>query len=442
MLENEGVALRAIRWSEIFPWLSLAKCFRLAVSLRLVTFGAAAVLLTLLGWWEIAGVFSHQTAVESKDGQTMAVPNSSWTGAFQGQSVWQVIDHAVPSAPAQILSGIPDATTPDAPGLKIHVAGPLFHTWAVLSGPAWRILSIRSPALDETMTARDFFSLLISALWSVMVWAYFGAAICRVAAVQLATGEQVGWGAALRFARAKWLAYFSSPLLPMLGVALIVAPILVLGVLMKGDFLAAVAAVIWPVVLAGGFVMTILVAGVLLGWPLMWATISVEGTDSFDALNRTYSYVFQRPLRYLFYAIVASLVGWLGWIVVETFAASVIGLASWAASWGAGAARMQELTAGSGAHAATAIIAFWAGWVKLLAIGYSFSYFGVASTGIYYLLRRDVDARETDEVFLDDDTSEQKFGLPKREKDSAGAPEVSEDAAAKDGSADGKEKGD
>ena len=54
MLENEGVALRAIRWSEIFPWLSIAKSFRLAATLRLMTFGAAAVLLTLLGWWGIA----------------------------------------------------------------------------------------------------------------------------------------------------------------------------------------------------------------------------------------------------------------------------------------------------------------------------------------------------------------------------------------------------
>ena len=59
MLENEGVALRAIRWSEIFPWLSIAKSFRLAVTLRLLTFGAAAVLLTLVGWWAIAGIFSH-----------------------------------------------------------------------------------------------------------------------------------------------------------------------------------------------------------------------------------------------------------------------------------------------------------------------------------------------------------------------------------------------
>ena len=71
--------------------------------------------------------------------------------------------------------------------------------------------------------------------------------------------------------------------------------------------------------------------------------------------------------------------------------------------------------------------------MKLLAIGYSFAYFGVASTAIYYLLRRDVDARETDEVFLDADASEEKFGLPKLQKDAAGAPEIVENAAARIG---------
>jgi hypothetical protein len=78
--------------------------------------------------------------------------------------------------------------------------------------------------------------------------------------------------------------------------------------------------------------------------------------------------------------------------------------------------------------------------VKLLAVGYSFSYFGVASTAIYYQLRRDVDARETDEVFLDADSSEEKFGLPKLEKDAAGAPEIAEGPAAELESADGKAK--
>jgi len=31
--------------------------------------------------------------------------------------------------------------------------------------------------------------------------------------------------------------------------------------------------------------------------------------DSFDALSRSYAYVFQRPLHYLFYALVAAVFG-------------------------------------------------------------------------------------------------------------------------------------
>jgi hypothetical protein len=407
MVDQEGVALRSIQWCEVFPWLNLAKCFRLAISVRLLVFGAAAVLLTLVGWRGIAGMFA-------KDGEIQG----SWASQFGNESAWEVIDGSVPNQP------FAQAGHPDLKSLEVEVgkSSPMFKTWTMLNWPVRRVLTI-----DQT-TLRDFIGSLFSALWSLAVWSFFGAAISRVAAVQLATGEYLGWGAALRWARSKWLAYFSAPVLPMLGAAIVVLPILLLGFLMKTDFLAALGGLIWPLVLAGGFAITLLVVGVVFGWPLMWGTISVEGTDSFDALNRTYSYVYQKPLRYFLYWVVAAIIGWLGWFVVVNFAAGVIWFSSWAASWGTGTVRMHELAAGTGV--AAWLIGFWNGWVKLIAMGYSFSYFGVASTAIYYLLRRDIDARETDEVFLDAEASEQKFGLPKLQKDAAGAPEISENLPA------------
>ena len=66
------------------------------------------------------------------------------------------------------------------------------------------------------------------------------------------------------------------------------------------------------------------------------------------------------------------------------------------------------------------LIRFWAGCVKLLAVGYLFSYFWTAATAIYFLLRRDVDATEMDEVFLDADQSEPSPELPIIGKDPAG----------------------
>ena len=75
----------------------------------------------------------------------------------------------------------------------------------------------------------------------------------------------------------------------------------------------------------------------------MWPTVSAEGTDSFDALSRSYSYTYQRPVNYLFYAAVAGVLGMLAWVVVLIFAKGVITYSYWAASWGAGGARMTEI---------------------------------------------------------------------------------------------------
>ncbi len=438
MLEKEGVALKAIRWSEIFPWLSIGKSFRLAIGPRPLVFGAAALLLTLGGWYTIAYIFRHDDVL-----------NDSWREAFGEEKVWEVIDHGVPNQPFAVDRGfsVPNQAADEEPmsaamnklgdtsGLTFYRTTPLSSAWYTLSRPMLRLFSIGSPASAQPMTAGDFCAVVLSSLWALVIWAYFGAAISRIAAVELAVGERVGWGASLRWARNKWLAYFASPVVPMVGVTLIALPIVLLGLLMKWNFFVAIAGAVWPLVLFAAFFMTLLLVGVLLGWPLMWATISVEGSDSFDALSRTYAYVFQKPLRYAAYIAIAVIVGWVGWIVVENFAAAVIWLASWAAGWGAGPARMDALSLKTGAdgswvaNGGVSLIAFWNGCVKLLALGYVFSYFGVSSTAVYYQLRRDVDARETDEVFLDADESEQGFGLPKIQKDAAGAPEVAATAS-------------
>ena len=427
MLENEGVALKAIRWSEIFPWLAIGKSLRLAVSPRLLVFGAAALLLTLAGWFAIAAVFRHDIPL-----------NDSWCDAFANRNVWQVIDGGVPNrpltihawpfvayeaqgpekwlVPPSVLEGTPNAPPVPLPGARY-----------TLSRPVLQLFSLVVPSSDRPLSATDFLAVLLSCFWSLAVWAYFGAAISRVAAVELAVGERVGWGASLRWVLRKWPAYFAAPLLPMIGVAIAAAPIVVLGLLMKLDFFVAVAGLIWPLALAAGLVMTLLLVGVLLGWPLMWATISVEGTDSFDAISRSYAYVLQRPFRYLTYVVIAVIVGWAGWIVVENIAAAVIWLAAWAASWGIGnqpGSFPHNLDTSSLGHFGAVLIAFWNGCVKLLALGYLFSYFGVATTAVYYQIRRDVDARETDEVFLDADQSERGFGLPRIQKDAAVRTEI------------------
>ena len=83
-----------------------------------------------------------------------------------------------------------------------------------------------------------------------------------------------------------------------------------------------------------GLLMAILLLGALVGWPLMWATVSVEGTDAFDALSRSYAYTYQRPLRLLWYVVFATILAAVSMFVVKLFAASAISLGSWSIRWG------------------------------------------------------------------------------------------------------------
>jgi hypothetical protein len=398
MSDREGVTLCSIRWSEVFPWQCTLRSFRLAVTLRMLVLGAAGLLLTLLGWAFLGWLFSASDEA-----------GELWKSQFGAASAWGVIDEAIPTSHAPPI--LLDPKTRD----------PFFGSWVELSRPVWHIFAARNMSLAALLCC------ILSALWSLAVWAFFGGAISRIAAVQLATEEQVGWGAALRWAGSKWLAYFGAPLFPLAGVALAVLPLAVIGLVMRwgpGLFLLGL---FWPLALVGGLVMALLLIGLGFGWPLMWATISVEGTDTFDALSRAYAYVFQRPLRYLFYALVAAVLGLLGWLLVANFAAAVVWLSLWAASWGMGAERLEKILGGEldgAGGAGVALMTFWAGWIKWLALGYIYAYFWTASTVIYYLLRRDVDATEMDEVFLDADQSEKQFNLPPLATDAAGAPEA------------------
>ncbi len=420
MSENNRDTLRRVAWSEICPWLVIFRTFRVAIGLRILVLAAVAIVLTLTGWSLLGSLFSVDESM------------SRWMRPGDGRPS-RAIDQAVPDRPT--LRDVPNRLKADplAP-TAWQALDPYFGSWVQLSQP---LLEVGRGGATLPKLA----CLLLCGLWAVAVWAFFGGAITRVAAVQLASDERVGWTAALRHARSKWLSYFAAPLLPLIGAALcallIVVPVVVLVFLpywlLNTNVGVLLAALLWPLFLLAGLVMAMLLLGLIFGWPLMWSTISAEGTDSFDALSRSYAYVFGRPLHYLFYAVVAAGLGALGWLLVSNFAAAVVWLTYWAA--GLGECEAEQIravidgskTLGPIGNAGAWLIYLFAGCVKLLAVGFIYGYFWTASTAIYFLLRRDVDATEMDEVFLDEDASEPTYGLPPLKTDEAGAPVVDDD---------------
>jgi hypothetical protein len=174
--------------------------------------------------------------------------------------------------------------------------------------------------------------------------------------------------------------------------------------------------------------MAFLLVGLLINWPLMYATISSEGTDAFDALSRAYAYSFQRPLVYLGYVILAMAVGIPCVLFVDFFAAMVVHLAAWSVSWGSGFPNWAEVVSSGFAGQASPwyhqLVRFWIWLVGVFATGFATSYFFSAMTVVYFLLRMRVDATEMDEVYLPDE--DEPYTMPPLTTDAVGVVQVAD----------------
>jgi hypothetical protein len=399
--------VREVSWHDLFPWLLLLRTCRLAAEFRRLVLASVGIVLTGLGWAAIDRLTLDQPAFSSD------------------------------------LAGAPQAVEAiDAPGASVlyvpwrETARAFIGHWRLATRPA-RQLFARQQSLA------GFAAALLATVWAVAVWSICGGAICRLSAVQLGLDEQLSTASALRYALRKWTAYVAAPLMPLAMAALFTLPLLAAGFLGRADWGLLLAGIVWPLVLVFAVLAMLLLAGLALGFPLMLAGISADGGDSFDAISRSYTYVGQRPLNYLFYAIVSLAIGMLGWMIISTLAALALHLTAWGASVGSGEERWrkieqappwlsvsQETYPGSlpqpaaearlegAAGLGAGLISFWHGCVRLLALAYAYSFFWTAGTGAYLLLRRDADAVELDEVLVEGE--DDPAALPTVKPDAAG----------------------
>ena len=449
MIEDDRGTVRAVAWSELFPWLILFRCFRLSVGLRPLLLSTVAAVAMILGWSLFGLVFSGNSEVASQHSAYSGCPWIAFASVANDfgflPNRFSVEEGEAEAEKADDSGLLPDQFSPgdlDDKDLRNSIVlrgtDPIVGTWEHISRPFREVFTLNVGSGKEFRASKLAYSLLCS-LWTIAVWTIAAAAITREAAVQLACGERLGWGGTIGYAKSRWKAYAWAPLLPFIGVLLGAAVIAILGLLlMRFNVGLLVAGVLWPLVLAGGFLMTLLLLGLAFGWPLMFATISTEGTDSFDALSRSYAYVFQRPLQLLFYLAVLTAVGLLGWGLVFGFAQTVIAITQGTACWGSGGQFVftadpvphivyQFASGNSPGHLGwlgDLLIRTWSDCVRLLAVGYLYSYFWVSASAIYLLLRRDVDDTELDEVHLDEAESSEALGLPEIKKDETGAPFV------------------
>ncbi|HMD53416.1 MAG TPA: hypothetical protein VKJ65_02565, partial [Phycisphaerae bacterium] len=136
-----------------------------------------------------------------------------------------------------------------------------------------------------------------------------GAFVCRHTALRMADKDTT-IVSTLRFALHFLGIFIKAPLLPfltILGTGLVLMLLGIAGAIpFLGEILIGVGFIIFLVL---GAIIMLMVLGAIGGFTLIYPSVAVEGSDSFDAISRSFSYVYARPWRLLVYSLVALIYG-------------------------------------------------------------------------------------------------------------------------------------
>jgi hypothetical protein len=376
--DPSGSIVHEVRWSDALPWWLLFRAAGAAFSPTVILLAAAGALATWAGW-----------SMADRLSLAAADPAADVIAAAQADDL--------------VLPGNPTPRAVAARGAAAWLR-PLADRLPPVVADLARLVAI---PFRPTATIRELGGAAARIGWFVLVWSIFGTAIARHVALKLVGEDAPGVLGATWFGSRKWLPAFNSVLFVLVGVLALSVPGAILGLAMRTAWGLAFAGAVWPLVLIGAVVLAILVVGVVAGWPLMVACVGVERGDSFQAISTAFSYLYQRPLHYGFYALVALVVAIPSLAVAGLFADATAALAMWATSFGMGHDRTVAVLGGlPGAPPAAAwgaaAIAFWNRGLETLLSSFGWGYFWAIATAAYLLLRRDVDGTELDEVVLDE----------------------------------------
>ena len=293
--------------------------------------------------------------------------------------------------------------------------------------------------VKKWLFTQHWFFAVIFGLLALAIWSFVGGAICRIAALHATRDERIPMKQALGFARRKFVGFFAAPLIPVALIVFIGVFLAIGGLVMAIPYVGeVVGGFLFFLALLGGFVMALVLIGAVAGGSLMWPTIAVEGSDSFDAISRSFSYIYSKPWRTLLYFLVASVYGAICFLFVRFFVflmllltRGFVGIGLWGTSReaaGAGMTKMDTMWkmpsfealmpcwASLGREGADAwggfLIAIWVGLAVVLSYAFLICLYYSASTVAYTLLRREVDATDLEEVYVEETEEETPPATP------------------------------
>lgn len=389
------------RW---LPWLRMFRAFRIAIDYQKLVVALVAVLL----WGLVSGLIADVSQPQTPDRKStlVAVGNSKFTFA-----------ESTPSGFGLGPGGNETLTTLKSRATRIHwyyanVTRSILRLANFHEGGSWWIAWLQL-------------------LWGLGIAALFGGAISRMAAREF-TGNSRSLIQDAKFSVKQFPATFGAPLIA-LGCFLMIWCLnwfagLFGRIPVVGEFALAV---MWGLFLLSGLILFLVLLGLVLGWPLMICSGSVEKNDTFDSLSRAFSYLLNRPWYAMFLAFIAAVYGSLTLLFVF-FAVTLtvsLSLSSVAAGLGNDVAvpavhnlftMNQVSTTYFQSDAANLLLQFWIGLATMVPAAFAFSFFWTSTTIGYFLLRRREDGTPLHEIDLSDtDTAERPelavVGIPAAE---------------------------
>ena len=291
----------------------------------------------------------------------------------------------------------------------------------------------------QTVDRGEYAVLIVLVLGLLLIWSVFAGTITRLAAVEFAKGEKIGVKDSLTFAVKKVWSYFCTPLMPVMGVLFFIACNVLGGLLGQIKFAGEIAVAIgFPLAILSGFLIVFIGIIGIIGFFLMYPTISAEGSDTFDAMSRAYSYVLSRPLHFLSLLIsiivcgvILNFLASFGACLVmkTTFCTVGIGMGdkfdtirAFIAGLSGGKAAMAPLGSISMKFAALVLMLHIV-LVKVVVGSIVVAFAGSASTIAYLILRKDVDGTEIEDVYMEE---KEEVADVERKEEEAGNPGVKE----------------
>jgi len=257
-----------------------------------------------------------------------------------------------------------------------------------------------------------------------------GGAVCRIAALQFARGEKPGLTESLRFSTKRFVNFFTAPLAPISIIIFIGLFIFLLG--LAGNIPRAGELIVglgMPLALFAGVLVAAIVIGAVAGLNLMFPAVAYDGSDCFDAISRSFSYVYARPWRMVVYTAIAAVYGSICYTFVRIFAFLSLWITRWLLQLGLwvdnGGKEVNKLAAiwpkpefryllSSSSPATTnwteSIAAFLIYLFLLVIVGlvvsFIISFYFSANTIIYSLMRKTVDNTAFEDIYMQFDEAE------------------------------------